>query len=101
MNTASPQPAEFLDALALGLPWPAQCAAPAPVATTPPGPSAEEQALGYALAKQVPAMERGFVIATSYGDITVPAGWMADRIQEHVRHVLEAELLATPEGPTA
>lgn len=29
----------------------------------------EQDRLGYALAKQVPAMERGFTIATSYGDI--------------------------------
>ena len=29
--------------------------------------------LSYALAKQVPAMERGFTISTSYGDIEVAA----------------------------
>lgn len=29
--------------------------------------------LGYALAKQVPAMERGFTISTSYGDIEIHA----------------------------
>ena len=29
--------------------------------------------LNYALAKQVPAMERGFTISTSYGDIEVAA----------------------------
>lgn len=29
--------------------------------------------LSYALAKQVPAMERGFTISTSYGDIEIAA----------------------------
>ena len=29
--------------------------------------------LSYALAKQVPAMERGFTISTSYGDIWIDA----------------------------
>ena len=55
-------------------------------------PSLQEQQLSYALAKQVPDMERGFTIATSYGDITIPPGWMAERIQRHVEHVLRAEL---------
>ena len=55
-------------------------------------PSLQEQLLSYALAKQVPDMERGFTIATSYGDITIPPGWMAERIQRHVEHVLRAEL---------
>ncbi|KWE77265.1 hypothetical protein WL78_00445 [Burkholderia ubonensis] len=30
-------------------------------------------ALRYALAKQVPAMERGFTIQTSYGDLVIDA----------------------------
>ena len=55
-------------------------------------PSLQEQLLSYALAKQVPDMERGFTIATSYGDIAIPPGWMAERIQRHVEHVLRAEL---------
>lgn len=41
-------------------------------------PSLQEQQLSYALAKQVPDMARGFTIATSYGDITIPPGWMGD-----------------------
>ena len=61
-------------------------------------PSMQEQCFGYALAKQVPAMERGFTIHTNYGDITIPPGWMADRIQRHVERVLQVELMATPEG---
>ena len=35
--------------------------------------STEQNRLSYALAKQVPAMERGFTISTSYGDIEVAA----------------------------
>lgn len=54
-------------------------------------PTMQEQQLGYALAKQVPDMSRGFTIQTSYGDITVPPGWMADQIQERVASVLDAE----------
>ena len=92
-------PYDTLDALALGLPLPApvQYAAPA-VAATPTAPSVAEQALQYALAKQVPDMARGFTIATNYGDITIPPGWMADRIRNHVERVLQVELMATPEG---
>ena len=56
-----------------------------------------EQELGYALSKQVPAMAHGFTIATAYGDITIPPGWMADRIKDHVQRVLQVELLHTPE----
>lgn len=56
--------------------------------------------LTYALSKQVPDMARGFTIATNYGDITVPPGWMADRIQGHVKLVLEAELLTNEPLPT-
>jgi len=37
-------------------------------------PSCEEcDRIGYALAKQVPAMERGFTIQTSYGDLVIDA----------------------------
>ena len=35
--------------------------------------SSEQLRLSYALAKQVPAMARGFTISTSYGDIEVDA----------------------------
>lgn len=60
--------------------------------------SLQEQQLSYALAKQVPDMARGFTIATNYGDITIPPGWMAERIRSHVEHVLQVELMHTPEG---
>ncbi len=36
--------------------------------------STEQERISYALAKQVPAMERGFTISTSYGDIWIDAG---------------------------
>jgi len=64
--------------------------------TTTAQPSLQEQQLSYALAKQVPDMARGFSIHTSYGDITIPPGWMAERIQQHVQRVLQVELMATP-----
>lgn len=35
--------------------------------------SAYQQRLSYAMAKQVPAMERGFTISTNYGDIWIDA----------------------------
>lgn len=70
--------------------------APAPIATPTP-PSLPEAQLQYALAKQVPAMVRGFAIATDFGDITIPPGWMAERIALHVQRVLQVELIATPE----
>lgn len=35
--------------------------------------STEQDRLSYALAKQVPAMERGFTLSTSYGDIEIDA----------------------------
>jgi hypothetical protein len=50
--------------------------------------------LSYSLAKQVPDMSRGFTIQTSYGDIVIPPGKTATRIQETVRSALEVELLA-------
>ena len=47
--------------------------------------------IDYALAKQVPAMNGGFTVATSYGDITVPYGPVADQIARWVRRALETE----------
>lgn len=57
-------------------------------------PTMQEQQLGYALAKQVPDLERGFAITTSYGDIVVEAGHHADAIAATVRRVLEVQLKA-------
>ena len=48
----------------------------------------------YALAKQVPDMARGFSIHTSYGDIVVVPGPLADQIQALVRVATERELAA-------
>ena len=47
-----------------------------------------EQEIRYALAKQVPDMARGFTISTSYGDITIPAGKLADRVRGEVGRAL-------------
>ena len=46
------------------------------------------------LSRQVPDMERGFTIATSYGDIVIDAGPLADRVTKAVRLALEAELVS-------
>lgn len=49
--------------------------------------------LRYALDKQVPDLsERGCTIATAYGDITVPAGWMAQKLAAHMTRMLQDEL---------
>jgi hypothetical protein len=48
----------------------------------------------YALARQVPEMCRGFTVSTNYGAITIPPGWIADRMQEHLERALRCELLA-------
>lgn len=54
----------------------------------------DEQDISYALAKQVPDMARGFTIQTSYGDLVIEPGLMAERIATAVRLVLEVESLA-------
>lgn len=57
-----------------------------------------EQDISYALAKQVPDMAaRGFIIGTSYGDLNIPPGPMADRIARQVTIALQVELI-TIEG---
>lgn len=58
--------------------------------------------LSYALAKQVPDMERGFTIHTNYGDITIGAEHAAGII-EAVRKTLERQLKAArkSQGGTA
>lgn len=52
-----------------------------------------EQTLRYALAKQVPDMERGFTVATSYGDIVIPPGKLATRLKGHMQRALMRRLL--------
>lgn len=94
MNT----PNDPFDAIALGLPRPAPAAAPQATVPASAAEQAQQLALQYALAKQVPDMARGFTIATSYGDIAIPPGWMADRIRIHVERVLQVELMAMPKG---
>lgn len=53
--------------------------------------TSEHDRLSYALAKQVPDMERGFRISTSYGEIEIDAE-DADVIAEAVRMVLRRRL---------
>ena len=53
-----------------------------------------ELQLSYALAKQVPDMARGFTIHTSYGEIAVVPGPLADQIQTLIREATERELAA-------
>lgn len=81
-------------AIAMGLTRPAQQAATPTAHTAPVAPNAAEEALRYALARQVPDMVHGFVICTNYGDIAIPRGWAADFIADQVRMALKAELLA-------
>ena len=70
--------------------------APAPSAHAPADlwPKETELRQSYALAKQVPDMARGFSIHTSYGDIVVVPGPLADQIQALVRQATERELAA-------
>ena len=68
--------------------------APAPSAHQAPAATDEDLRLSYALAKQVPDMARGFSIHTSYGDIAVVPGPLADQIQALVRVATERELAA-------
>ena len=46
----------------------------------------------YALAKQIPDMARGFTVATSYGDITIPPGKLARHLQANMERALVREL---------
>ena len=55
-------------------------------------PSVADLQMSYAIAKQVPAMAQGFNITTSYGEIYVVAGPLADAIAELVRQDLEQAL---------
>ncbi|VVD70780.1 hypothetical protein [Pandoraea anhela] len=59
-------------------------------------------AISYALAKQVPSMERGFTISTSYGDIVFDCD-EAPQVVAAVRRLLEAKLAAvsTPAAQSA
>ena len=69
---------------------------PAPLSnyTSKAQPSMEEQQLGYALAKQIPAMERSFTIHTNYGEIAVVPGPLADQLQALVCEATKRELAA-------
>lgn len=62
-------------------------------AAEPPLAALHQDELAYALNRHLPNMEHGFAIQTSYGDFSIPPGWMADRVIEHVRHQVEIQLL--------
>ena len=53
--------------------------------------SNEQERLSYALAKQVPAMARGFTISTSYGDIEIAAE-DAEQFQRLAKPMLNQKL---------
>lgn len=53
--------------------------------------SNEQERLSYALAKQVPAMARGFTISTSYGDIEVDSE-DAEQFQRMAKLMLNQKL---------
>lgn len=57
-----------------------------------------DEALRYALAKQVPDMERGFTIQTNYGDLTIDAE-DAGRIAAAVKLALTRKLNASAPVP--
>ena len=54
--------------------------------------SLQSDEIRYALTKQVPDMERGFTVTTSYGDITIPAGKLARHLQANMERALVREL---------
>jgi hypothetical protein len=51
----------------------------------------EADRLGYALAKQVPDMERGFTIQTNYGELRIDSE-DAPRVARAVRSTLQKQL---------
>lgn len=59
----------------------------------------DEQDLSYALAKQVPDMRsRGFIIGTTYGEINVAPGPLAEQLADTVRMVMALELARLRNG---
>ena len=55
----------------------------------------DEQDIQYALAKQVPDMKsRGFTIGTSYGQLDIAPGRMADALVRALTRAMQCELLA-------
>jgi hypothetical protein len=58
----------------------------------------DELDITYALAKQVPDLERGFAISTSYGDISIPPGPLASGLRAHLERALQQELRGLQQG---
>jgi hypothetical protein len=52
----------------------------------------QRQALEYALARQVPEMNRGFRVATNYGDIVIEPGKLADCFTKFMQLALRTAL---------
>lgn len=47
-----------------------------------------------AIDEQIPAMrQRGFAIDTAAGQISIPSGWMAERLAQQLTQHLQCELL--------
>jgi hypothetical protein len=53
-----------------------------------------EDEITLTLSHKVPDMERGFTICTTYGDIGIPPGRIADKLMRAVALALQCELLA-------
>ena len=54
----------------------------------------------YALSHHIPDMERGFSIATNYGEVIVPSGNVANMITRLVKQLLEQELATAQQTTT-
>lgn len=70
--------------------------------------SADLDRIGYTLAKQVPAMERGFTIQTSYGDLVIDAedaprfvALARETLQQQTAAALAASLLDAAQAAEA
>lgn len=68
-------------------------------AAAPPEHALGDEDARYAINRSVPDMARGFTIQTSYGDLVVPAGWLADRVSSVVATALELQLATGEEQP--
>lgn len=54
----------------------------------------------YALSRHIPDMERGFLIATNYGEVIVPCGPVANAITTLVKQLLEQERAIAQQATT-
>lgn len=68
-------------------------------AAAPQEPTLSDEDARFAISRSVPDMVRGFTIQTSYGDLVVPSGWLADRVASVVATALEMQLAIGGEQP--